>query len=89
MSEEIILKPCPFCGTQAKISYIKKYWPACQTQRCIDGPFFDTPEAAASWWNTRHVPEFVPALPPTEAFAELRQRFGDKFDDAALEETQP
>ena len=53
------LKPCPRCGAAAKYDH---YLPDTSvrvqgTCDCVYRPFFPDIEAAAEWWNTRHVPE--------------------------------
>lgn len=58
MGEE--LRPCPFCGGEAHHNNwpIQKWYVECMNPDCwIEGKSFDTPEAAAEWWNTRHEPE--------------------------------
>jgi len=62
MSNELL--PCPFCGGEGKIfsaihghDEAPVFVPGCARSDCIDGPLFDTEEAAAKWWNTRHEPQ--------------------------------
>lgn len=51
------LKPCPFCGGEARIqTFHFRYRVGCGTNGCIAGRFnraFDTPEKAAAAWNRR------------------------------------
>lgn len=51
MSEE--LKPCPFCGAEARYKYLNGYpWVECS--RCdVVGPDFSLREPAIAAWNTR------------------------------------
>lgn len=65
MSDELL--PCPFCGGEARLQHDTssdyrrqwKYLVICtNVEACwISGKEFDTPEAAATWWNTRHEPQ--------------------------------
>ncbi len=55
-----LLKPCPFCGGEAKVSGGNSiFWTECPKTKCMAAPSFNTPEAAAEWWNTRHVPDTI------------------------------
>lgn len=55
------LKPCPRCGGEAEMmQWLNRpmFSAECITLEClISGKVFDTPEAAANWWNTRHEPQ--------------------------------
>ena len=61
MSEEIKLKPCPFCGSEAELledAYgSRRFWfVACHAVSCKIGPHThrcDTPQEAAELWNRR------------------------------------
>lgn len=92
MTEEIQLLPCPFCGGEAELIQDFNHpsrpaaiaWQVDCVECWIETLYHNTPEEAAAFWNTRHVPPFTPALPPTEAFAQLREKFGEQFYDSVL-----
>lgn len=62
MTEPIELKPCPFCGGKAEINSFfvdakrtKLHRVICPNIDCwIEGRAYLSPEAAVTWWNTRH-----------------------------------
>ena len=56
MSEK--LKPCPFCGSEARIWQNEdgtgSYYGRCKRQRCAaTGPWAFDADVAAHFWNTR------------------------------------
>ena len=57
MSEE--LKPCPFCGGEARIdstpygSKVRIYWVLCEDCGAEDGSILDSQKEAKKSWNTR------------------------------------
>lgn len=59
MKREPKLKPCPFCGGEARYSRQGNYWDPVRMWEagCVNGhalsPGFDTQEQAAEWWNRR------------------------------------
>lgn len=60
------LKPCPFCGGEARIqTFHFRYRVGCGTTGCIAGRLnraFDTPEEAAASWNRRAERTCYPVL---------------------------
>lgn len=52
----IELKPCPFCGSPARIierKYLSAYDIKCTICNSKTDQWFDTPEDAAEFWNRR------------------------------------
>ena len=56
------LKPCPFCGREAKIEYDRDerttyFWVTCNNRHCPVRPYsegnFNSAEDAIEAWNTR------------------------------------
>lgn len=90
MTEEIQLLPCPFCGGEAELIQDFNHpsrpaaiaWQVDCVECWIETLYHNTPEEAAAFWNTRHVTPFAP-VDPIEAFAQLKEKFGDSFDEPA------
>lgn len=49
------IKPCPFCGSEAKISktYLDSYWISCPECGAEQGYAYISVEEALEHWNTR------------------------------------
>lgn len=57
MKETTKMKPCPFCGGEAKLEHYEGdgYLPMCSVEGCCGMVeiWFDTPEKAIEAWNRR------------------------------------
>ena len=93
---EIELKPCPFCGKEAKIRYNRddeQYRVLCGTKWCRGNmakeDYWPTPEEAAEGWNERNdfgLPEIAERyLHIADTFIKERIRDWPEYDEAALE----
>lgn len=55
------LKPCPFCGGEAKLEHYENdgYLPMCSVDGCFGmiEIWFETPEEAIEAWNRRYTDE--------------------------------
>ena len=56
------LKPCPRCQNEAALhDYHGEIAPLCWRCR-ISGPYFQTPDEAIDWWNTRSADPLIEEL---------------------------
>lgn len=71
---EVKLKPCPFCGGEAKISTydwgysVKEYWIYCHSCDCASGSYHSKEEAIETWNRRKPMDDIVERLEECEEY---------------------